>query len=113
MTARPWLGSPQPAAVCSLLPGPWAVPGTRGLTAAAASCAGSPWQPPPAARSAPGSDTPADDQEDWRTWAAALVTLGQPQGYRACDAQSRQHRGWGEARSPPRNSERTSYALTW
>ena len=113
MTARPWLGSPQPAAVCSLLPGPWHSPGTRGLTAAAASCAGSPWQPPPAARSAPGSDKPADDQEDWRTQAAALVTLGQPQGYRACDAQSRQHRGWGEARSPPRNSERTSYALTW
>lgn len=35
------------------------------LTAAAASCAGSPWTPPPAGRSAPGSGRSAGDQ-DWR-----------------------------------------------
>lgn len=75
-TARPWAGPPQPAGVCSLLPGPWAVPGKRGLTAVAASCAGSPWQPPLAARAALGSDTPAGNQEDWRARAAALPARG-------------------------------------
>lgn len=62
------------SAACSLAPGR---PGTRGLTAAAASCAGSPWQPPPAACATLGSDTPAGNQEDWRARAAALPARGE------------------------------------
>ena len=58
--------APQPTRVCSLFPIPQAGPGPWRLTTAAASCAGSPWLPPPEGCSAPGSGKSADDQEDWR-----------------------------------------------
>lgn len=64
--------SPHPAWVWSLPPDPGAGPGDAGrLTAAAASCAGSPWPPPPAGCSAPGSGKSAGDQ-DWRPPLGAI-----------------------------------------
>lgn len=75
-------------------------PGDAGtLTAAAASCAGSPWLPPLVGRSAPGSGKSVGDQEDGRQPLGPQLSLvpGRPQrGIRSrdCDAQST-HKGVG------------------
>lgn len=55
----------RPARLWSLRPIPRAGPrDAERLTIAAASCAGSPWPPPPVGCSAPGSGKSVGDQED-------------------------------------------------
>lgn len=88
-------------------------PGDTGtLTAAAASCAGSPSLPPLVGCSAPGSGTSAGDQEDWRPPLGPHLSLfpGRSQRCllnRGCDAQSTYHRGWGEAKSLESQGQRS------